>query len=41
MTSPLFMRDVTLTLKVVGGAGARAEYNCDVHTAEIVPSAGD
>jgi hypothetical protein len=41
MGSPLFMRDVTLTLKVIGGAGTRAEFNCDLHTAEIVPSPGD
>lgn len=41
MGSPLFMRDVSLTLKIVGGAGARAEFNCDVHTAEIVPTPGD
>jgi hypothetical protein len=42
MASPLFMRDVTLTLKLVtGGTGTRAEFNCDLHTAEIVPSPGD
>jgi hypothetical protein len=35
------MRDVSLTLKLVGGAGSRAEYNCDAHLAEIVPTAGD
>lgn len=38
--SPLFMRDVTLTLKLVA-AGTRVEYNCDVHLAEIVPEPGD
>lgn len=40
MTSPLFMRDVTLTLKLLPG-GTRVEYNCDVHLAEIVPTPGD
>jgi len=38
--SPLFMRDVTLTLKLVS-AGTRVEYNCDISTAEIVPTPGD
>jgi hypothetical protein len=38
--SPLFMRDVTLTLKLVS-AGTRVEYACDLSTAEIVPSPGD
>lgn len=38
--SPLFMRDVTLTLKLVS-AGTRVEYNCDVSTAEIIPTPGD
>lgn len=37
--SPLFMRDVTLTLKLT--AGTRQEFNCDIHTAEIVPTPGD
>jgi hypothetical protein len=42
MATPLYMRDVTLTLRLAAdSAGARAEYQCDVHTAEIVPSAGD
>jgi hypothetical protein len=42
MGTPLFMRDVTLNLRLASdSAGARAEYQCDVHTAEIVPSAGD
>lgn len=40
MGTPLFMRNVTLNLRV-GGTGTRTEYNCDIHTAEIVPSAGD
>jgi hypothetical protein len=40
--SPLFMRDVTLNLRLASDAvGARVEYQCDVSTAEIVPSAGD
>jgi len=38
--SPLFMRDVTLTLKLVSG-GTAAEYQCDVHTAEVLPEPGD
>lgn len=38
--SPLFMRDVTLTLKLVS-AGTAVEYACDLSTAEIVPSPGD
>jgi hypothetical protein len=37
--SPLFMRDVTLTLKLA--AGSRVEYNCDIHTAEIITTPGD
>ena len=42
MTSPLFMRDVTLTLRLSNpGTGLRTEFNCDLHTAEIVPTAGD
>ena len=42
MGSPLFMRDVNLRLAIVGPpAGSAAEFNCDVHTAEIVSSAGD
>jgi len=40
MSSPLFMRDVTLKLSLVTG-GTYVEYNCDVSTAEIVPSPGD
>lgn len=39
--SPLFMRDVTLTLKLLTPPGTRVEYNCDVHLAEIIPTAGD
>lgn len=38
--SPLFMRDVTLTLKLVS-AGTAVEYACDLSTAEIIPSPGD
>lgn len=42
MTTPLFMRDVTLTLKLLTPpGGTRVEYNCDVHLAEIVPAPGD
>jgi len=40
MSSPLFMRDVTLKLSLVTG-GTYVEYQCDVSTAEIVPSPGD
>ena len=40
--SPLFMRDVNLRLAVVGPpAGTAAEFNCDVHTAEVIPTPGD
>ena len=38
--TPLFMRDVTLNLKITGGP-TRVAYQCDIHTAEIVPTAGD
>jgi hypothetical protein len=40
MTTPLFMRDVSLTLKLVA-AGTRLQFNCDVKTAEIVSTPGD
>jgi hypothetical protein len=40
MSSPLFMRDVSLKLSLVS-AGTYVEYNCDVSTAEIVPTPGD
>jgi hypothetical protein len=40
MGSPLFMRDVELKLALVS-AGTPIEFNCDVSTAEIVPSPGD
>ena len=39
MTTPLFMRDAHLTLELVGGTAA--QYNCDVHTAEILTEPGD
>jgi hypothetical protein len=39
---PLFMRDVTLKLRLSSDAvGPRAEYNCDLSTAEIIPAPGD
>jgi hypothetical protein len=38
--TPLFMRDVTLNLKLVSG-GTRVEYNCDLTTAEIVSTPGE
>lgn len=41
MGSPLFMRDVNLLLRISGDATAPVEFNCDVHTAAIEPSAGD
>jgi hypothetical protein len=41
MTTPLFMRDVSLTLKLVSGGATRTEFNCDVHTAEVLAAAGD
>ena len=41
MTTPLFMRDVSLTLKLTTGAGERVEYNCDAHLAAIESTAGD
>jgi hypothetical protein len=40
--SPLFMKDVTLNLRLtVPGTGLRTEFNCDLSTAEIVPTPGD
>ena len=41
MTTPLFMRDVSLTLKLLPSGPSRVEYNCDVHLAEIQSSPGD
>jgi hypothetical protein len=38
VTTPLFMRDVSLTLKLL--TGTRLEFNCDAHTAEIVTTPG-
>lgn len=38
--TPLFMRDVELTIELVSG-GTPANFNCDVSTAEIIPTAGD
>jgi hypothetical protein len=41
MGSPLFMRDVQLTLKLSADAvGAPVEYNCDVSLVEIIPTPG-
>lgn len=37
--SPLFMRDVTLTLKLA--AGTATPFECDVSLAEILPEPGD
>jgi len=39
--TPLFMRDVLLNLRIAAGAGARTAYQCDISTAEIVPTPGD
>jgi hypothetical protein len=39
VTTPLFMRDVSLTLKLT--TGTRVEFNCDVHTAEVITTPGD
>lgn len=39
MTTPLFMRDVSLTLKLA--AGTRLQFNCDVHLAEVLSNPGD
>lgn len=41
MTTPLFMRDVSLTLKLVSGGVTRVQFNCDVHLAEVVSNPGD
>lgn len=39
MTTPLFMRDCSLTLKLT--SGTRLQMNCDVHLAEVVTEPGD
>src|SRR5262245_48003033 len=41
MTTPLFMRDVSLTLKLLPSGPTRVQFNCDVHTAEVVSNPGD
>lgn len=41
MTTPLFMRDVSLTLKLLPAGPSRVQYNCDVHLAEVVAEPGD
>jgi hypothetical protein len=41
MTSPLFMRDVSLTLKLLPAGPSRIQFNCDVHTTEVVATPGD
>jgi len=38
--TPLFMRDVLLTLKLESG-GTRASFQCDLSTAEVVTTPGD
>lgn len=37
----LFMRDASLTFEIVNPPGTAAEFNCSVHTVEVVPTAGD
>jgi hypothetical protein len=39
MTTPLFMRDVSLKLKL--GAATAVEFNCDAHLAEVLTTPGD
>ena len=41
MTTPLFMRDVSLTLKLLPSGPSRVQYNCDVHLAEVIAEPGD
>jgi hypothetical protein len=41
MTTPLFMRDVSLTLKLVTGGTGRLEFSCDAHLAEVITNPGD
>jgi hypothetical protein len=41
MTTPLFMRDVSLTLKLLPSGPSRVQFNCDVHLAEVVSNPGD
>ena len=41
MTTPLFMRDVTLTLELVGGPAGAAPFECDAHLCAIESKAGD
>jgi hypothetical protein len=41
MTTPLFMRDVSLTLKLLPAGPDRVEFSCDAHTAEVVTTPGD
>jgi hypothetical protein len=41
MTTPLFMRDVSLTLKLLPSGPTRVQFNCDVHLAEVVSEPGD
>jgi hypothetical protein len=41
MTTPLFMRDVSITFKLLPAGPGRVEHNCDVHTAEVVTTPGD
>ena len=41
MTTPLFMRDVSITFKLLPAGPGRIEFNCDVHTAEVITTPGD
>lgn len=38
---PLFMKSISLTLKVAGDAGAASEFNCQVHSGTIEAEPGD
>lgn len=41
MTTPLFMRDVSLTFKVLPSGPSRVQFNCDAHLAEVLVTPGD
>jgi len=41
VTTPLFMRDVSLTLKLLPSGPSRVQFNCDVHLAEVISEPGD
>lgn len=37
----LFLKDVSLTFEIINPPVASAEFNCNVHTVEVVPTPGD